>query len=284
MEITLGTANFGLKYGVLDSSRRLTQQEVNKILFVAENLGINHFDMAIGYGNIEEIISNAINVPSQKKYTTKVGQEIVTEFEKLISELEFRSRLLGVTTFENIILHDSRLLNNNTAIQNLKELKKSGLARNIGVSIYEDLEVSRCLDLSESLTVLQLPFNLLSRNRFHTEKLKNLADTGVNIQVRSVFLQGILLSPVDEFPDRLEKMKPAILKFHESCEDQNLSPIDALTGFIRMQNWCQGLVVGVNSSTQLVDIWESFHKNLKFELSRFPILDKWLQDPRNWSS
>ncbi len=283
MEITLGTANFGLKYGVLDSSRRLTQPEIDEILVSAENLSINNFDMAIGYGNIEEIISNTIRFPSQKKYTTKVGQEIVADFEKLISELEFRSRLLGITKFENIILHDSRLLDNNTAIQNLRELKKSGLATNIGASIYEDSEVSRCMDLSESLRVLQLPLNLLSRNRFHTDKLSNLANAGVSIQVRSVFLQGVLLSSVDEFPDRLEKMKPAVLKFHKSCQDQNLSPIDALTGFIKMQKWCKGLVVGVNSSQQLFDIWESLHKNLEFEISRFPILDNWLQDPRNWS-
>jgi aryl-alcohol dehydrogenase-like predicted oxidoreductase len=283
MEITLGTANFGMKYGVLDSSKQLTQQEVNQILSVAENLDINSFDMAISYGTIEEIISNAIKIPSQKKYTTKVGIQIVTEFEKLKNELEFRSRLLGITKFENIILHDSRLLYNNTAIQNLKKLKRSGLAKNIGVSIYEDLEVSRCMDLSESLTVLQLPLNILSRNRFHTDKLYELANAGVSIQVRSVFLQGILLSPIHEFPERLEEMKPAVLKFYESCEDQNLSPIDALTGFIKMQKWCQGLVVGVNSSKQLVDIWESVHRNLEFEISRFPILDDWFQDPRNWS-
>jgi len=283
MEITLGTANFGLKYGVLNSSRQLTQQEVDEILSVAENLGINNFDMAMGYGNIEEIISPAINVDSQKKFTTKVGREIITEFEKLISVLEFRSKLLGITKFENIILHDPQLLYNAIAIQNLKELKKSGLATNIGVSIYEDSEVSRCIELSESLKVLQLPLNLLSRNRFHVNQLYDLASAGVSIQVRSIFLQGILLSPVDEFPDRLEKIKPAVLKFHEVCQDQNLSPIDALTGFVRMQKWCQCLVVGVNSSKQLVDIWESFYKNLEFDLSPFPILDGWLQDPRNWS-
>ena len=283
MELILGTANFGQKYGILDSSEKLDQAEIDEILSVAQDLGVNDFDLALGYGEVEKKVSKETPRTNVKKFTTKVGEEIISDFDGLRSELESRIEILGIEKFNNILFHEPVLLNNVQALKNLDELRNAGLTENIGASIYEDFELSRFLELSESLSVLQLPYNLLSKDRFEICKLTDLASRGVYIQVRSVFLQGVLLNPLDGFSNKLEGMRPVLNNFHELCLAMNLSPINLLVGFISSQPWCHGLVVGVNSANQLREISESSKGNLKVDFSIFPDLDAWHQDPRNWS-
>jgi aryl-alcohol dehydrogenase-like predicted oxidoreductase len=284
MELILGTANFNQKYGILDSSTKLTQAEIEEVLFAAQELGVNDFDLALGYGEVERNISRASNPTSVKKFTTKVGDTIVSDFDGLRYELESRIEILGIECFNNILLHDPVLLNDVQALRNLEELRNAGLTKHIGASIYEDFELSRFLEMSESLSVLQLPYNLLSKDRFEISKLTYLASRGAYIQVRSVFLQGVLLNPLDGFSNKLEGMRPILNEFNELCLEMNLSPINLLVGFIESLPWCHGLVVGVNSANQLREISESSKKNLGVDFSIFPNIDVWHQDPRNWGN
>jgi aryl-alcohol dehydrogenase-like predicted oxidoreductase len=284
MEIILGTANFDQKYGILDSSTKLAQAEIDDVLSAAQELGVNDFDLALGYGEVEKNISKGTNLTNDKKFTTKVGKTILSDFDGLRYELESRIEILGIESFNNILLHDPELLNDVQALRNLEELRNAGLTKHIGASIYENFELSRFLEMSGTLSVLQLPYNLLSKDRFEISKLTDLASMGIYIQVRSVFLQGVLLNPLDGFSNKLEGMRPVLDEFHELCLAMNLSPINLLVGFIESQPWCHGLVVGVNSANQLREIFESSKNNLGVDFSIFPNIDVWHQDPRNWGN
>ena len=53
MKLAIGSAQFGLDYGVSNNIGKVSNQEVIKILDIAKKSGINFIDTAIAYGNSE---------------------------------------------------------------------------------------------------------------------------------------------------------------------------------------------------------------------------------------
>ena len=58
MNIVLGTAQFGLDYGVANQVGRITNDEVMKIINLSNKHNINTLDTAISYGDSENILGN----------------------------------------------------------------------------------------------------------------------------------------------------------------------------------------------------------------------------------
>ena len=71
MKICLGSAQFGLNYGVTNSSGRVPESEVKKILECAEFNGINNFDTAYDYGNAEYLLG--LYLSKNSKVSTKIS-------------------------------------------------------------------------------------------------------------------------------------------------------------------------------------------------------------------
>ena len=59
MKLTLGTAQFGLDYGVANTIGQVDKDETIKILTFAKQEGINTLDTAIGYGDSEKRLGQA---------------------------------------------------------------------------------------------------------------------------------------------------------------------------------------------------------------------------------
>src|SRR5690349_6348980 len=57
--LTLGTAQFGLPYGVSNTSGQVARAEVKAILNAAKNAGVDMLDTAAAYGDAESIIAEA---------------------------------------------------------------------------------------------------------------------------------------------------------------------------------------------------------------------------------
>ena len=63
------------------------------------------------------------------------------------------------------------------------------------------------LDLYD-IDLVQLPLNILDRRLIDSDILARLKNRGVEIHVRSVFLQGLLLMPKNQIPDKFVRWKP----------------------------------------------------------------------------
>ena len=57
-EICLGTAQFGMNYGITNEFGQISNQEAKNLLLKANNSGIKYLDTAQAYGNAEKIIGN----------------------------------------------------------------------------------------------------------------------------------------------------------------------------------------------------------------------------------
>ena len=74
-KITIGTAQFGLNYGISNQNGQVSLTEIEKILDFSQRCGINSLDTAIAYGDSEsrlgavgikewDVVSKLPSIPS----------------------------------------------------------------------------------------------------------------------------------------------------------------------------------------------------------------------------
>ena len=72
MNFILGTAQFGLNYGISNNTGQIKENEVKKIIHYCNEVGITNFDTAQAYGNSEEILGSILN--ENAAITTKIRE------------------------------------------------------------------------------------------------------------------------------------------------------------------------------------------------------------------
>mgnify|MGYP001580093586 CR=1 FL=1 len=73
-KLILGTVQFGLKYGINNTTGKPSNDEVLSLLKVAYNSGIRVLDTAEAYGNAHQLIGNYHNIRDNSKL------KIITKF------------------------------------------------------------------------------------------------------------------------------------------------------------------------------------------------------------
>jgi aryl-alcohol dehydrogenase-like predicted oxidoreductase len=230
---------------------------VSDILRRASAAGIDTLDTAISYGDSEECLGRA----------GVSGWRVVTKLPPLPSdepdvcdwvrrELEGSLRRLGVSRVEALLVHRSADLGGPVAaeyVRGLEMVKKAGLVRAIGVSVYGpgDLEtVWRNLRPD----VIQAPLNVLDRRIVRSGWLAKLVDQGVRLHARSAFLQGLLLMPAERRPAWFQKWSGLLDRWLSWCRENGVSPLRAALAFSCSQPGVERVVVGVDSPAQLEEI------------------------------
>ena len=203
-KIILGSANFTNQYGV--RKKYISKPRIKNILKYAEKHGINFIDTANDYGKSEEtlginqaknfkIISKLSkidkNIPNVKKYIEK-------KFSKTLSRTNQKS-IYGylVHNSEDLLSSKGKII-----IKTLRSLKKKNKIKKIGVSVYEVNELKKILTFFKP-DIVQIPINILNQNFLKNNFLKKIKKYGIEIHVRSVFLQGLLL---DDNASNFEKI------------------------------------------------------------------------------
>lgn len=77
----------------------------------------------------------------------------------------------------------------------LEAVRAGGQAAKVGVSAYDEAEVASALEYFQSLDVVQVPASVVDQRLAGSVVLRALHDDGAEVQVRSIFLQGLLLEP-----------------------------------------------------------------------------------------
>ena len=107
---------------------------------------------------------------------------------------------------------------------------------------------------------------------------------GIEVHIRSIFLQGVLKFSTDNIPKEFKKFKKFWTDWELWLMSKKLTPIEACIRFINSIEGIDKIVVGVNSTLHLKEIFHYYRKP--------PIYDKpkWdssvpteLIDPRLWN-
>src|ERR1700720_3931908 len=92
MKLGLGTAQFGLDYGVTNTGGKVAEWHVRTILDTAAARGIQLLGTAAGYGAAEAVIGRTLAGPDEFRIVTKAGPG---EFAQSLTRLRVK-RVYGL--------------------------------------------------------------------------------------------------------------------------------------------------------------------------------------------
>lgn len=270
----LGTVQLGAAYGVT-GARAGSDAERTEMLKTAIGHGIGGIDTARAYGNSEEVIGAALatgwagRCPVITKLSPLAGlpPEAPADQVRLAVERDvLRSCIaLRVQRLDTLLLHRAEHLNawGGAGWQRLRELRDEGRIGRLGVSVQSPEEARAALD-NPDVQHVQLPCNLLDW-RWDTV-LPHLqaarASRGMTVHMRSIFLQGLLLSQTPDAWARAHVADPgpALAWLREWSGALNRADMaDLCLAWAKQQTWADGLVIGCDTLEQLQQNISRYH-------------------------
>ncbi len=286
MRLALGTAQFGLPYGVANKSGQVSRAEANSMVRLASENGIDILDTAMAYGESEKYLGE-ISVENFKVVTKLPGMpNRCLDINNWIHEQVSSSlERLGVGQVYGLLLHKSEDLlgpNGCELYRALDSLKEKGLVKKIGLSIYSPNELE-ALKNDFSFDLIQAPFNLIDQRLLHSGWMQKLKDNGIEIHTRSAFLQGLLLMKEIDIPPKFSPWKHLWKKWHDWLTENNVSALQGSLAFPLTYPEIARVVVGADSRQQLKEIIKATSNLLNIDLPNLLSADENLINPVNWS-
>lgn len=295
MKLIVGAAQFGSPYGITNYRQSVPDEaELKAILDYAYENGIESIDTAEAYGNANERLQACLKRAQRKfKIINKILRFPLKEksaLDLLKNSLLEEKEKFGGDAFDCIMLHHAPSLEGFTQWDFLESLKAEGLCKKIGLSINKQEDyflVSEKLEIN----IIQAPFNLLNQNILDLKFVNTLTSRACHIHVRSVFLQGLLLTGCSALPDYLEALRPFLVRAEALSESFEESMATLCFLFILRHPFIDKIIIGVQSKGELEELTTSYKRAL--ELSRKNTLIDWdkyncsipaLVDPTEWGS
>ncbi len=257
MKLALGTAQFGLSYGVANTQGQISRDEAKEIIHFAESNGVKTLDTAVGYGESElrlgevgvkhwQVVSKLPALPDGCQDGTQWVQETVVQSLKR----------LNVDALYGLLMHrPQQLLENGgeDVYRALRKVQENGLVRKIGVSIYDPSELDTICSRF-SIDLVQAPFNVLDRRLIETGWLPRIQEKGIELHVRSIFLQGLLLMELGMRPPKFDRWNRLWVDWHQWLEEANLTPLEACLRYAMSYSEIDRVIVGVDSLKHLKEV------------------------------
>ena len=144
-KITLGTAQWGMNYGITNSDGIPNNEELKKIINLAKKSQITFLDTASGYGNAEQRIGNLTN--DEFNIITKVGN--IRSENSIKQQLIKSLKNLKTESVYGCLFHNvDELLKNPSLWEEIQVQKKAGLLKKAGYSLYHPQELEKLLQLN----------------------------------------------------------------------------------------------------------------------------------------
>lgn len=282
MKLALGTVQFGIKYGINNTSGVPENSEIVKIVNLAEKAGIKVIDTALSYGDAEEKISTFIKDSFQ--VVTKFSNP--TDKNNLISQFKKSKLNLRTEKLYGYLAHNAdNLIQNPYLWETLLQFKEQGEVEKIGYSLYTPDQLEKLLQLNLIPNLVQIPYSLLDRKfEPYLVQLKNL---DIEIHVRSVFLQGLYFMDTLKLPKKLLPLKSALHQLQVICNKKNISIGSLALNFIIENSLVDCVVIGVEKAVQLeqnikkIAEWNC-DPDIFSEVKALKLTHKELLNPSNW--
>ena len=272
-KLVLGTVQFGCSYGI-NSAGRPDASEVARILDLALESGITTLDTSSAYGDAEQVIgaAGASRFRVVSKYPAG-GGDVADAFRDSLHRL-------GSDSLYGYLLHHFDVWRAEPQIwDSFRRLRDSGQTERIGFSLYSPDELDMLLEAGVDFDLLQFPRNLLDR-RFDPY-LHDLHERGVEIHVRSTFLQGLFFKDRDSLPEKLKPLRPALEQIDALAYERGLYVSELALAFNVLHPYVDGVLVGVDNCAQLQEDIEDSQADcwIDFEIE---VSDPSLLNPVNW--
>lgn len=287
-ELTLGTAQLGMEYGINNVSGKLTKYEAIELLDKAVQLGITSFDTAQAYGISEDILSEFVS--RKDNYN---GLCIITKIHPILSEWsDVKNKLMQsmakLKHCKIVLLHKFDHVNAVWYQDLIKTIQ--GFNKLFGISIYTAEEAEYALHHDE-VDVIQVPFNLLDNKMLEIDFFKRALKFGKQVFVRSVFLQGLLQMPIEKLPKKLKVFQKPMEMLHLLCKKYQCTITRLAIDYVRFYAKNASIIIGVDNLIQLEEVAKIFQTEpMIFDdgdlrtifQSYYDMEPKYLLNPSNW--
>lgn len=285
-KLALGSANFGLDYGVANNSGKISESELAEILLFAQKSCIEIIDTAQAYGNSEARIGSLCD-GTQFNFVTKIGVEVANGScdQNVSHRVKQSCRKLNQSRLYAVMLHRPEVLLGDQGKEVVKELhilKEQGLVSKVGISIYSPEILTAILRVMQ-LDIIQVPFNLFDQQILSSGWSDKLKSNGTEIHTRSVFLQGLLLMTRSSLPKYFTNYWPAHFDaWYEFLNCNKADAVEVALKFALQQAWIDKIVVGVDSVAQLNALVEIEKSADQIDFPKLDCSDSNLINPSKW--
>ncbi|UCH24656.1 MAG: aldo/keto reductase [Trueperaceae bacterium] len=283
-KIALGTVQFGLDYGISNTAGRVAPEVVAEILELAANRGIDTLDTAVAYGVSEETLGEILETPGLSfELISKFPAETSAEgFDEILAASLKRLRS---ETLKGYLAHTFDSFTDPRVREALTRAKAGGRIEQLGVSVYYPEQVSWLLEREIDFDLIQLPLSVFDQ-RF-LPFLPELKARGVEVHVRSVFLQGLFFLGPAGLPPHFEKVVDKLMRLRSLCEEKAVPLSALLLNYAVLNKDLDKVVIGVQSDAELSQNLSAFEhvescRTLLPELAELAVWDESILLPFNW--
>jgi aryl-alcohol dehydrogenase-like predicted oxidoreductase len=250
-KLGLGSGQFGLDQQA-GARGRPRDAEAREILAVAARSGVGVLEVGRHPNSAEITLGQVLPKPNPFRLTVTTvrpdrGADLV--------EAEIRGQLarLGVSQVEAILAPSATDLfspHGPELWDRLRKLRDEGVCKKIGVSVYaSDDPVGLARRFKPDL--VQAPASLLDQRMLIDGTLSELAGMGIEIHLRSIFLNGLLFLPPDRAPNHLKAAAGRISRARRLIAEGRSDPLQAALGFALSRPEASCVLVGVCSAAEM---------------------------------
>lgn len=283
--IALGTVQFGMAYGVANAGQ-VRREDAAAILDHAWKSGIRALDTAAAYGESETVLGE-IGV-GQWTLTSKLPavpeDSEVEEWVRKAAESSLGR--LRVPRIHALLLHspDQLLSSRGESIYRaMAKLREENLVSRIGISAIraeDTIELFSRYDLD----AVQAAMNVFDRRFESSNALRKMKEAHAEVQIRSIFLQGLLLMDARSRPLKFRRFDSVLCRWDEWLKENSLSALSACLSFALQIPGADRIVLGVDSLNHLKEIIASIPSQDMEIPAGLACTDRMLLDPWMWNS
>jgi aryl-alcohol dehydrogenase-like predicted oxidoreductase len=283
-KLGLGSGQFALDQASVRG--RPPQAEVRDILEIAARSRLGVFDLAGRSPQAEGAIGDVM--PRPNPFRISISTVRADRGPDLV-EAEARAALqrLGVDKADCILVPSASELFGPHGLamwDRLKALKDQGLTRKIGISVFASDDP---LGLARRFRpdVVQAPASLLDQRLIVDGTLAAIAGLGMEVHLRSIFLNGLILLPPDRAPNHLKEAAARISRARRLIAEGKSDPLQAALGFALSRPEATAVLVGVASAAELnAVIRAAASPPPDLDWDEMAIDDPVALDPRAWAA
>lgn len=254
--LALGTANFGLTYGIANN-RMLSEKEVFAILEKALEVGVCCIDTARGYGEAEKVVGRFFKTHgSSLDVVTKLPDGEYKSAKDVEIQIKTSLENLGIERIDTLLLHSFKTLERyrGVLLPVLERYASEGLIGKYGVSVYHPHEIETAIEMARQagfrMAAFQFPVNLFDQRFLKGGYLQRLRASGITLYGRSVFLQGLFFMDGASLDGYLQQAAPKI-KHLANVARMHDTFVEALALLFAASSGVDCVVLGVDSVAQL---------------------------------
>ncbi|MDB5451773.1 MAG: bifunctional regulator KidO [Caulobacteraceae bacterium] len=250
-KLGLGAAQFRFE-GAIGARGRSPTDQVAEILSVAHRAGLDLFDAAAPYPSGESILGEAMPRPNGFRIMVKTARcDRGPEF--IESEARASLQRLGVARAYGIVVQSAGDLfgpHGPALWDKLQDLKDQGLFEKVGVAALASDDPAGVARRFKP-DILQAPVSLLDQRLLTSGALASVRDQGVEVQLRSIFMQGLLFLPLDRMPAPMKGAAAGLSRVRRMIAEGRSDPLQAALGFALSRQEAASVIVSVTTAQEL---------------------------------